>query len=102
VLVVGQQRPEVAHAQSAGGGGSIFGVTGNTQPGAKDVLWLIDARTDEPRLVVYENKEAGRLTLLAARNIKYDLMYDQYPGAANAHRPTVDQVRKEVTRSRGK
>lgn len=102
VLVLGERRPEVAYAQAAAGGGGIFGVTGNTQPGAKDILWLIDARTDEPRLLIYENKEAGRLQLLAARNIKYDLMYDQYPGTASAQRPSVEQVRKEVTRNRNR
>jgi len=84
---------------SAGGG--MFGITGNADPGGKNLLWIVDSKSDTPRLCLYE-WENGRLLLHAARNIRYDFMYDQFPGKPNAHRPTVEEVYKETEQQRQK
>lgn len=85
--------PLFADAVNAGG---FVGVAGNSQPGAKDILWLVDAKGDTPRLCVYEVREQGRLTLLSARNIKYDFQLDKWPTAKDAQSPAVEDVRKII------
>ncbi|GIW71592.1 MAG: hypothetical protein KatS3mg102_1134 [Planctomycetota bacterium] len=99
VLVFGQPAAQPVWAQTAAGAGGLFGVTANTDPGSTNMIWLIDTRTEDPKLSIYEMRES-RLNLVAVRNIKYDQMYDQYPGQPNAQRPSVDQVRKEVMQRR--
>ena len=41
-----------------------------------------------------------RLELHAARNIKYDLQFDQYPPTKNAHRPTVQESYNKTEKAR--
>ena len=94
VLVFRPAPPLFADTSSAVG---FVGVAGNAQPGARDVLWLMDVRTDTPRLCIYELRE-GRLALIASRNIKYDFMYDEFP--RGQHTPPVDAVFKDTEKQR--
>lgn len=99
MLVFGQA-PAPLFAQTAEGGNGYIAATANTQPGARDLLWLVNAtEKGAPRLCVYEAKE-GRFSLLFARNVAYDFMYDQYPGRPDAHNPTVEEVFKETKKKR--
>ena len=92
-------KPEqVLHADALNSGGFV-GVAGNAQPGARDVLWLVDVKSDTPKLCIYEVKE-GRLSLIAARNVKYDFMYDQFPATRDAQTPSVQDVFKDTEKKR--
>lgn len=88
--------PQVLFADSSSATGYVA-VAGNAQPGARDVLWLVDVKSDTPKLVQYESKE-GRLALVCARNIKYDFVYDQYP--KDGQTPSVAQVAKDTEQLR--
>jgi hypothetical protein len=101
LLAVDVFRPaplQAVRADSSTGAGFV-GVAGNAQPGARDILWLIDTRNDTPHLCLYEVKE-GRLSLVAARNVKYDFMYDWYPAAKDSQTPSVEQAFKETEQAR--
>jgi hypothetical protein len=64
---------------STGGGGDserdLIAVTGTYGSGAS-VLYLIDVKTRH--LAVYKTDNGRKVELVAARNIKYDLMLDDY------------------------
>ncbi len=96
-LVFTDRSAQPTYAQSAAGGGGFFGVTANTQPGSQDIIWLIDGRTDTPRLNVYEIK-SGRLNLVSARNIKYDFQLDEFP--PKTQQPSVKEVYEETEKAR--
>lgn len=99
VLVFGQP-PAPLFAQTAGEGGGFVAATANTQPGAKDILWLVNAsEKGAPRLCVYEVRE-NRISLMFARNLTYDFMYDQYPARPDAHVPSVEEVFRETKKKR--
>jgi len=97
VLVLGG-RGEIALADSAASG-QVLAVSGNNQPGSNNFLWLVDAQSDTPHLALYE-WQGKRLVLQAARNIKYDLSFDQYPGTKNSHRPTVQEAYRQTEKAR--
>ncbi len=99
VLVFGNP-PATLHAQTADDGGGFVVATANTQPGAKDILWLLNAtERGAPRLCVYEVRE-GRMALLFSRNVTYDFMYDQFPGRSDSQSPSVEEVFKETKKKR--
>lgn len=97
VLALGP-RPDPVLAQASSSGGNMVAVGGNSEPGGRQLLWVIDAKSDTPHLALYE-WEGSRLVLQASRNIKYDLEFDQFPGGA-AQRPTVAEAYKEVEKAR--
>ena len=97
VLVFGQHQPPV-YAQTTAGGFMMAG-TGNAEPGGRNLLWVIDGKTDTPRMALYE-WDGGRLKLHASRNIKYDLEFDQYPPKKNSQIPSVQDVYRETEKAR--
>lgn len=97
VLVFGD-RGGVALADS-GASGQVLAVSGNNNPGANNFLWLVDAKSDTPHLTLYE-WQGKRLVLQAARNIKYDLAFDQFPGTASAQKPTVQEAFRQTEKAR--
>jgi hypothetical protein len=88
--------PQVSFADSSSSAGFVA-VAGNAAPGAHDVLWLVDTKSDTPRLTMYESKE-GKLALVHTRNIKYDFMYDEFP--KGGQQPSVAQVFKDTEQQR--
>ena len=81
-------QPTYADAIQSGG---FVAVAGNAQPGSKDLLWLVDAKSDTPHLVCYQ-LDQGRLQIAAARNIRYDFMLDVWPVNGQPQSPTVKEV----------
>jgi hypothetical protein len=90
MLLRAPQAPVQADAIHDGG---YVGVAGNAQPGAKDIMWLVDTHGDSPHLVCYQ-LDQGRLMIAAARNIRYDFMLDQWPINGAPQDPTVQAVFK--------
>ena len=71
--------------------GNIAAVAGNTDGSARDILYVVD--TEARTLCVYDYN-GGRLNLVAARNIKFDLMLDEWvPGS---QQPGVKDIYKET------
>jgi hypothetical protein len=99
VIVFGNG-PMPTFAQTSDSGGGFVAATANAEAGGKNILWLLNAtERNAPRLCVYEAKE-GKMTLAFSRNLTYDFMYDQYPGRADAHIPSVSEVYKETKQKR--
>lgn len=69
----------------------LLAVTGNYQSDTRDLLYIYDTRSQ--RMVIYEYNN-GRLSIVAARNTRYDLKLDEWrPGQQT---PSVKSVRKMV------
>ena len=83
----------VAGTESSSGG--ISAVTGNTDSVSRDLLFVVD--TTSKSLCVYEYM-GGRLNMVAARNIKFDLMLDEW--RPRSQKPSVkeiyDETRKKI------
>lgn len=83
----------VAGTESSSGG--IAAVTGNTDSQSRDLLYVID--TSGKSLCVYEYL-GGKLNLVAARNIKFDLLLDEW--RPRSQKPSVkeiyDETRKKI------
>ena len=83
----------VAGTESSSGG--IAAVTGNTDSQSRDLLYVID--TGGKCLCVYEYL-GGKLNLVAARNIKFDLLLDEW--RPRSQKPSVkeiyDETRKKI------
>lgn len=79
-------------------GGSDIGlvaVTGNTEAQSRDLVWVFDPKAKS--LCVYD-LVGGRLNLVAARNIKFDLLLDEWrPGSQT---PGVKDVYNETKKKR--
>jgi hypothetical protein len=74
-------------AGTASGSGGVAAVTGNVESQSRDLLYVID--TTAKVLCVYDF-QGGKLNLVGARNIKFDLMLDEWrPGTQN---PSVKQI----------
>jgi hypothetical protein len=98
VLVFRPAPPASADAITTPG---YVAVAGNSQPGAKDVLWLVETKGDAPHLVLYQ-LDNGRLTIQAARSIKYDFMLDKFPVNGAPQSPTVEEVFQMTKEARDK
>lgn len=83
----------VAGTESSSGG--VAAVTGNTDSQSRDMLYVIDTKAKS--LCVYDYT-GGRLNLVAARNIKFDLMLDEW--RPRSQKPSVkeiyDETRKKI------
>jgi hypothetical protein len=79
-----------ALAQGAAAG-NMTAVTGNTDSQARDLLYLVD--TTAKSLCVYEC-QGGRLNLVAARNIKFDFLLDEW--RPRTQKPSVKEVYDET------
>jgi hypothetical protein len=113
VLVFGQRTPALAQGagsgvnsgsiSGAGGGGSssggMIGVPGTGTPGGENILWLVDAKGDTPRLCIYE-WTGKKLLLRIARNIRYDFMMDNWPDKGRAQEPSVKDVYNKTEKLR--
>ena len=92
--------PQLTFADAVTAPGYVA-VAGNAQPGSKDVLWLVDTKSDTPHLVVY-SLDGGRLSILAARNIRYDFQLDVWPTNGMPQSPTVQEVYSATKEARDK
>lgn len=102
-VIVFANPPAPLFAQTVGDGGGFVAATANYyENGGRNLLWLINAtEKGAPRLCLYE-AQAGRFSLVFARNITYDFMYDQYPARADAQIPSVQDVFNETKKKREK
>ena len=100
VLVFGKG-PQPAFAQTVEGGAGYVAATSNYfENGGRNQLWLLNAtEKGAPKLCLYEARE-GRFSLVFARNLTYDFMYDQYPARADAQVPSVQEVFNETKKKR--
>jgi hypothetical protein len=73
----------------------MLGVAGNAQPGAKDILWLVDANAGSPRLLLYQY-DTGRLVLLGTRAISYDMRPEQYSPTGGSQEPAVQKMKEDT------
>ena len=80
-----------AVAGTGSGAGSIAAVTGNTDSQSRDLLYVID--TEAKSLCVYDCL-GGKLNLIAARNIKFDLLLDEW--RPRSQKPSVKEVYDET------
>ena len=89
--------PQAAFAQSVdSGGGFVAGTANYFENGGRNQLWVLNAtERGAPKLCLYEARE-GRFSLVFARNLTYDFMYDQYPARADAQVPSVQEVFRET------
>jgi hypothetical protein len=88
VLSVSSTRTAAGTESSSGG---IAAVTGNIESQSRDLLYVVD--TTAKVLCVYDF-QGGKLNLVGARNIKFDLMLDEWrPDSQN---PSVKQVYEAV------
>ena len=94
VMVFTPQQPLV-QAQTSGQTSGLTAVTGASDAGARNNIWLVDQSTDTPRLAMYE-WDGNRMTLHTVRNIRYDMQLDQWPTQDRAHRPTVREIFRQV------
>ncbi len=81
----------VVVAGTSSGAGSIAAVTGNTESQSRDLLYVVD--TQGKSLCVYEYL-GRKLNLVAARNIKFDLLLDEW--RPRSQTPSVKDVYKET------
>jgi uncharacterized protein (UPF0333 family) len=73
----------------------LVAVTGNTEAQNRDLVWVFDPKAKS--LCVYD-LVGGRLQLVAARNIKFDLLLDEWrPGSQT---PGVKDVYNETKKKR--
>ncbi|RME03376.1 MAG: hypothetical protein D6805_06850 [Planctomycetota bacterium] len=79
-----------AQAATAMGGTPLITVTGNTQSGQHDLLYVVDP--DGYKVGVYELR-SNVLNLRDVRNIRYDLQLDYY---STRQRPSVKQIIRKV------
>jgi hypothetical protein len=86
-------------AQATASSNGMVGISATPAVGGGNYLWLVNARSDTPRLCLYE-WSGNRLKLNAARNITYDFMFDQYPSRSGSHDPSVRDVFKETSKQR--
>ena len=89
--------PQTALAQAVdSGGGYVMGTDNYFENGGRNQLWVLNAtERGAPKLCLYEARE-GRFSLVFARNLTYDFMYDQYPARADAQVPSVQEVFRET------
>jgi hypothetical protein len=81
----------VVVAGTADSAGSLAAVTGNTESQSRDLLYIVDGQGKS--LCVYEFM-GRKLNLVAARNIKFDLLLDEW--RPNSQTPSVKDVYKET------
>ena len=89
ISVNSSRTPVIADAASASG--SISAMTGNIESQSRDILYVID--TDAKSICVYDY-QGGKLNLVAARNIKFDLMLDEWRPRTQS--PSVKEVYEET------
>lgn len=99
-------QPVLAVPNTTGDGGSGFTIanTGNFTNTATDILWMVtpglpsdaEGGNPGPRLLCYQ-LNGGRLRLLEARNIFFDMQLDEYP--PRSQDPSVTDVRTEIRRA---
>ncbi len=83
-----------ARAQNAPGNPTMYAVTNTGSQGqGKDYVFLVDSETT--RLAVYE-LNGGRLSLIAVRNLEYDLQYQEWSPRGRTQVPSVEDVRDDV------
>ena len=99
VVVMHAIQPQPVFAGGSDNASGFVAVAANVQSQNRDILFLIDARGDTPRLAMYEFNNA-RLQLLGVRNISYDLQLDEWP--ENQQRPSVKSVFDEVKKTKKK
>ena len=75
----------------SGGARKILAATGNFLSETRDLLYVYD--TGSRRMVIYEYNN-GRLDIVAARSIRFDLKYDEWP--RGKQRPSVKDVHEMV------
>jgi hypothetical protein len=90
IISVNSSRTVVVAGTSSTSGG-VTAVTGNTDSQSRDLLYVIDAQGKS--LCVYEYV-GRRLNLVAARNIKFDMLLDEWRPASQS--PSVKDVYKET------
>jgi hypothetical protein len=81
----------VVVAGTGSSSGGVAAVTGNTDSQSRDLLYVID--TDAKSLCVYEYL-GGRLNMVAARNIKFDLLLDEW--RPRSQKPSVKEIYEET------
>lgn len=77
-------------AGTSGAAGNVTAVTGNTESQALDLLYVVD--TQAKTVCVYQYR-GNILNLVAARNIKFDLLLDEW---GNTQSPSVKEVYNKV------
>jgi hypothetical protein len=84
-----------ARAQNAPGGtATMYAVTNTGSQGqGKDYLFLVDG--ESTRLAVYE-LNGGRLSMVAVRNLEFDLQYQEWSPRGRAQVPSVEDVREDI------
>ena len=73
--------------------GEVVALTAPGNGNGSNVLFLIDS--DRQRVLVYEHKTGGKLTLTAVRNYEYEIEFEQWPGdkARTAPEPPVGELK---------
>jgi len=98
VLLMRGENP--IYAQTANSAGGFVAVTGAGVTDQHDYLYLVD--TESKRVLAYDYQNRV-LNLMAARNIRYDLMLDEWrpnsqrPSVLEVFRQTEGQKKKEAT-----
>ena len=82
--------------------GEVLALTAPGNGSGNNVLFLIDS--DMSRLLVYEHRAGGKLTLTAVRNYEYEVEFEQWPGgkARTAPEPPVGEMKEETEALRDK
>ena len=94
ILLPGAGNPFVL-ANTGGSDIGLVAVTGSTEAQSRDLVWVFDPKAKS--LCVYD-LVGGRLQLVAARNIKFDLLLDEWrPGTQT---PGVKDIYNETKKKR--
>lgn len=82
--------------------GEVVALTAPGNGNGSNVLFLIDS--DQRRLLVYEHRAGGKLTLTAVRNYEYEIEFEQWPGlkARTGSEPPVGEMKDETEELRDK
>jgi hypothetical protein len=95
-LVATAGRSVIPEARAQGANQDMLVVAGNGgQQQNRDTVFVIDSKST--RMAIYQLNN-GRLSLLAIRNMMYDLKYEEYsnPSGGGKQSPAVKEVAAEV------
>lgn len=94
-LVVTNGRLPEAHAQTAGNSDYVCIAGNGGQQQNRDTLFVLDSKAS--RLAIYQLNN-GRLSLMAVRNMLYDLKFEEYsnPSGGGKQQPSVKEVADAV------
>ena len=91
IFSINSSRSPVIAGSSGMAAGGLMAIAANTEQGNRDLVYVID--TNAKSMAVYECY-ANRLNLVAARNIKFDLLLDEW--RPRSQKPSVEEVYKET------